>query len=98
MEDSKLPLRTSLLALTLISATKKEFCALELQRQMGHSRYETVFRLYPKVRDIMGKRDSLYQFEDMVEYDEAFKGKATSPSDQKNLKEVGGVKNRPQLL
>lgn len=38
----------------------------------------------------MGKRDSLYQFEDMVEYDEAFKGKATSPSDQKNLKRGRG--------
>lgn len=90
MEDSKLPLRTWLMALTLISATKKGFSALELQRQMGHSRYETVFRLYHKVREIMGKRDSLYQLEDMVEYDEAFIGKATSASDQKDLKRGRG--------
>lgn len=90
MENSKLPIRTWLLALTLISATKKGFSALELQRQMGHSRYETVFRLYHKVREIMGKRDGLYKLKDMVEYDEAFIGKATSVKDQKNLQRGRG--------
>lgn len=90
MENSKLSLRTWLLALTLISATKKGFSALELQRQMGHSRYETVFRLYHKVREVMGKRDGLYQLKDMVEYDEAFIGKATSVKDQKNLQRGRG--------
>lgn len=94
MENSKLPLKTWLLALTLISATKKGFSALELRRQMGHSRYETVFRLYHKVREVMGKRDSLYQLEEMVEYDEAFIGKATNASDQKDLKRGRGSRKQ----
>ena len=90
MENSKLPLRTWLLAMTLISATKKGFSTLELQRQMGHSRYETVFRLYHKIREVMGKRDNMYRLEDMVEYDEAFVSRATKSSDKENLKKGRG--------
>jgi Zn ribbon nucleic-acid-binding protein len=97
MEDSKLPIRTWLLALTLISATKKGFSALELQRQMGHSRYETVFRLYHKVREVMGKRDSLYPLKDMVEYDEAFIAKATSADEQKKLKRGRGSQKQASV-
>lgn len=37
---------------------------------MGLSRYETVFRLYCKVRDVEAKQDGLYKLKDMVEYDE----------------------------
>lgn len=90
MENSKLPLRTWLLAMTLVSATKKGFSCLELQRQMGHSRYETVFRLYHKLREAMGKRDSQYKLEDMVEYDEAFVSKATKSSEKTKLKKGRG--------
>lgn len=90
MENSKLPLRVWLLAMTLVSATKKGFSTMELQRQISHSRYETVFRLYHKLREAMGKRDGQYQLQDMVEYDEAFVSKATPSSETKQLKKGRG--------
>lgn len=90
MENSNLSLRTWLLAMTFISATKKGFSALELQRQMGHSRYATIFGLLHKIREIMGKRDGFYQLEDMVEYDEAFVGKATKSDERQELKKGRG--------
>lgn len=86
MENSNLPIRTWLLAITFISATKKGFSAKELQRQMGLKRYEPVFRLYHKIRVIMGKRDDFYKLEDMVEYDEAFVEKAVNKKTKANLK------------
>jgi len=72
--------------MTFITATKKGFSATELQRQLGMKRYEPVFRMYHKLRVVMGKRDDRYRLEDMVEYDEAFVGKATKPK----------VKNPPE--
>ena len=77
MENSNLSLRKWLMAITFISATKQGFSALEPQRQIGFSRYQTVLNLYQKIRVIIGKRDDEYSLEDMVEYDEAFVTRAT---------------------
>lgn len=63
---------------------------MELQRQISHSRYETVFRLYHKLREAMGKRDGQYQLQNMVEYDEAFVSKATPSQETKQLKKGRG--------
>jgi len=90
MENSNLPIKTWLLAMTFITATKKGFSATELQRQLGMKRYEPVFRMYHKLRVVMGKRDDGYRLEDMVEYDEAFVGKATKPKVKNNLKRGRG--------
>jgi ribosomal protein L37E len=86
MENSNLPIRNWLLAITFISATKKGFSAKELQRQMGLKRYEPVFKMYHKIRVVMGKRDDFYKLEDMVEYDEAFVEKAVDKKTKANLK------------
>jgi len=77
MVNSNLSLRKWLMAITFISATKQSFSALELQRQMGISRYQTVFDLYHKIRVIMGKRNDEYSLENMVEYDKGFVTKVT---------------------
>ncbi|MDN3667758.1 IS1595 family transposase [Echinicola jeungdonensis] len=90
MENSNLPIRTWLLAMTFITATKKSFSASELQRQLGMKRYEPVFRMYHKLRKVMGQRDDIYRLEDMVEYDEAFVGKATKAKSQNKLKRGRG--------
>ena len=42
MESSNLPLHTCFTAFLLMSATKKGFCCLEFQRQLGLKRYETI--------------------------------------------------------
>ena len=94
MECSNLSLRNWLMAITLISATKQGFSTLELKRKMGFSRYETIFRLYHKIRVFMGKRDDTYKLEDMVEYDEAYIGKATKASKKKTLKKGRGTQQK----
>jgi len=67
------------MAITFISATKQGLTALEPQRQMGFSRYQTVFDLYNKIRVIVSKRDDEYSLEDMVTYDEANVSKLLTP-------------------
>lgn len=94
MENSNLSLRKWLMAITFISATKQGFTALELKRQMGFSRYQTVLDLYHKIRVIMGKRDDEYKLEDMVEYDEAFVTKATAAKQKEELRRGRGTQQK----
>ena len=82
------------MAITFISATKQGFTALELKRQMGFSRYQTVLDLYHKIRVIMGKRDDEYKLEDMVEYDEAFVTKATAAKQKEELSRGRGTQQK----
>jgi transposase-like protein len=72
MENSKLPVRTWYLAMLFMTFTKKGISAKELQRQLRHKRYNTIWSLMHRIRLAMGKRDSLYTLEGMVEFDEAF--------------------------
>lgn len=97
MENSNLPIRTWMLAMTFITATKKGFSAAELQRQLGMKRYEPVFRMYHKLRVVMGKRDERYSLEDMVEYDEAYVGKATNPKVKNKLKRGRGSQKQSKV-
>lgn len=77
MEHSKLPLRKWYLAMAFMSFSKKGISAAEMQRQLGHARYDTVWSLMHRIRNAMGNRDALYRLEDMVEFDEAYFSKAT---------------------
>ena len=56
----------------LLTSTKKSFSAAELQRQLRHKRYQPIGEMVCKLRDVMGKRDNLYQLTDEVELDNAF--------------------------
>lgn len=93
MENSNLPIRTWLLAIAFIYATKKGFSPAELQRKLGLKRYEPIFRMYHKIRVVMGKRDDFYMLKDMVEYDEAFVRKAVNKKTRAILNEVEEAKN-----
>lgn len=97
MESSNLPVRIWMMAITFISATKKGFSAAELQRQLGMKRYEPVFRMYHKIRVVMGKRDDRYRLEDMVEYDEAFVGKSTKAKVRSKLKRGRGTQKQSKV-
>ena len=74
---SKLPLRKWYLAMCLMSMTKKGISAKEMQRQLGHKRYQSIWRMMHIIREGMGKRDSLYKLEGMIEFDEGYIKKAT---------------------
>lgn len=77
MENSKLPLRTWYVAMAFMTFSKKGISAKELQRQLSHNRYDTVWSLMHRIRNAMGNRDGLYTLQGMVEFDEAYFTKAT---------------------
>ena len=77
MESSKLPVRTWYLAMAFMTFSKKGISALELQRQLDHKRYDTVWSLMHRIRKAMGNRDALYTLKDTIEFDEAYFEKAT---------------------
>ena len=72
MESSKLPFQYWMVAIALMSATKKSFSALEIQRQLGHDRYEPIWYMLHKIRVSMGKCDDQYQLDGQLEIDEGF--------------------------
>ena len=97
MEHSKLPLQIWLLALLLVSATKKGFSCLEFQRQLGLGRYATAFRLMHKISVYMGKREALYTLSDMVEYDDCFVTVATKRAEIGKLKRGKGSQRKASV-
>jgi hypothetical protein len=72
MENSKLPFRYWFTAMHLLTSTKHTFSALELQKQLGHKRYQPIWEMLHKLRDVMGKRDGKYTLMGNVEIDEGF--------------------------
>jgi hypothetical protein len=72
MEASKLPFQYWIYAIYLLTMTKKGISALELQRQLGHKRYEPIWAMLHKLRAVMGQRDRKYMLDGMVELDDAF--------------------------
>lgn len=78
MEGSKVDFHTWYKAMAFMTFSKKTISASELQRQLEHPKYDTVWRLMHKIRGAMGKRDALYQLEGAIEFDEGYFVKATS--------------------
>ena len=72
MENSKLPFLYWFLAIHLLTSTKKSFSAKEVQRQIGHKRYEPIWAMLHKLRIVMGLRDEEYLLKEQVELDEGF--------------------------
>lgn len=85
MHKSQLPYRYWFIAMHLLTSTKKSFSALELQRQLGHKYYEPIWAMLHKLRAVMGKRDSKYQLDQIVELDEGFfRAPTTETKEDKN--------------
>lgn len=78
MEGSKVDFHTWYKAMAFMTFSKKTISAAELQRQLNHPKYETIWRLMHKIRSAMGKRDALYRLEGATEFDEGYFEKATS--------------------
>ena len=94
MENAKLPFRKWYLAMAFMSFSKKGISATELQRQLGHNRYESVWKMMHKIRKAMGNRDALYKLSDMVEFDEGCFETEISQASRLNLKRGGGSKRQ----
>lgn len=72
MENSNLPFQYWMLCIELMTLTKKNFSALEMQRMLGHKRYEPIWFMMHKLRRIMSKREEKYQLKGCLEFDEGF--------------------------
>ena len=72
MEHSNLGYKIWLWGLYLISVTKKGFSALEIQRLVGHKRYEPIWLMMQKIRVSMGHKDDCYTLDGYMEMDEGF--------------------------
>ena len=57
LQSSKLPYKYWYITAYLMSSTKKGFSAHEVQRQLGHNRYEPIWLMMQKVRTAMGKSE-----------------------------------------
>lgn len=103
MQSSKLPFQYWFIAMHLLTSTKKSFSALEVQRQIGHKRYEPIWAMLHKLRAVMGQRDDEYTLADEVELDEGFfetvSGKSsTEEKDKKNKRGRGSEKQTKVLV
>ena len=99
MHKSKLPFRYWFIAFHLLTSTKKSFSAKELQRQLGHRYYEPVWALLHKLRAVMGKRDSEYTLEGIIELDEGFFSTETPEKEKdKPLKRGRGSQKKSKVL
>ena len=71
-QNSKLPLLTWLRALHFVMQDKRGISALQLQRLLGLSSYQTAWSMLLRIRRGLGKRDEQYQLKGRVELDGAF--------------------------
>jgi len=99
MQHSNLPYRYWFVAMHLLTATKGSFSTAELQRQLGHKRYQPIWEMVNKLRDVMGKRDDEYTLEGAIELDDAFFSTEMSLEDRdKPLKRDRGSQKKTKVL
>jgi transposase-like protein len=86
MEDSRLPIRTWLMAFALLSSSSQGCSALQVQRQLGLGSYRTAWHLCHRIRHAMSKEPMaglLGANGGVVEVDETYVGgkrwKGTGP-------------------
>ncbi len=72
MHKSKLPYRYWFITMHLLTSTKKSFSSKEIQRQLGHKRYQPIWHMVHKLRIAMGTRDEEYVLAGRIELDEGF--------------------------
>ena len=99
MQGSNLPIRDWFAAMFLLTATKRAISAKEIQRQLGRKRYQPVWEMAHKLRDMMGKRDECYPLHGNMEIDEGFFSTET-PEEQKDcpLKRGRGSQRKTSVL
>lgn len=99
MENSKLPFRYWFITMHLLTATRNTFSAMEFQRQLGHKRYQPIWEMLHKLRDVMGKRDGKYTLAENVEIDEGFFSTETPDEEKDEVPKQGfGSQSKTKVL
>ena len=99
MHKSKLSYRYWFIVMHLLTSTKKSFSAKEIQRQLGHKRYQPIWHMVHKLRKAMGKRDGEYILAGQIELDDGFFS-TVRPEGQKEekLKRGRGSQKKTKVL
>ena len=98
MHGSNLPLRYWFIAIHLLTATKKTISAKEMQRQLGHKRYQPIWEMMHKLRSVMGLRDAKYKLSGEFELDEGYFSIKSNLSEEEKLKRGIGSQNKAKVL
>ena len=98
MHGSNLPLMYWFTAMHLLTSTKKTFSAAELQRQLGHKRYQPIWEMLHKLRSVMGQRDGEYRLSDTIELDEGYFTTENPSDDETPLKRGIGSQRKAKVL
>lgn len=97
MENAKLPIRKWYMAMAFMSFSKKGISATEMQRQLDHRRYESIWSMMHRIRKAMGKRDDLYQLSGMIEFDEGYFVTETTEKTKAHLKRGRGSQRQENV-
>ena len=99
MQGSHLLVRDWFAAMFFLTATKRAISTKEIQRQIGRKRYQPVWEMVHKLRDVMGKRDGGCPLHGDMEVDEGFFSTET-PEEQKDcpLKRGRGSQRKTSVL
>lgn len=98
MHGSKLPLMYWFTAIHLMTATKKTISAAEMQRQLGHKRYQPIWEMMHKLRSVMGQRDDKYKLSGSIELDEGYFTIANPLEEGEDLKSGIGSQRKSKVL
>jgi transposase-like protein len=99
MHGSQLSFRYWFIAIHLLTSAKKSFSAAELQSQLRHKRYEPIWCLLHKLREVMGKQDEEYSLSGVIELDEGFfSTKIPKNEKDKPLKRGRGSQKKSKVL
>ena len=99
MHKSKLPFRYWFIAMHFLTSTKKSFSAKEIQRQLGHNRYQPIWHMVHKLRAVMGKRDGEYILAGEIELDDGyFSTERSTEQKDKELKRGRGSQKKTKVL
>ncbi len=74
MEQSHIPIRTWLMAFSIICSAKKGISALQLQRQLGLGSYRSAWHMAHRIRHAMAKEPLAGMLRGKVEVDETYVG------------------------
>jgi hypothetical protein len=95
MHKTKISFHKFYLCMSLMSMTKKGFSAKEMQRQLSHKRYRTIWVLMHRLRDAMGQREDSYQLSGSIEMDEGYFSHAVN--EDKKLKRGKGSQRKKNV-
>jgi len=99
MEHLKLPFLYWHIAMHLLTGSGKSFSTVELQRQLGHRRYQPIWEMCCKLRDVMGKREDMYSLSGQIEPDHVFITTLISDEQKgEKLKRGCGSQNRSKVV